>query len=129
MKAKSLTETARLLLETLSPEHAHGLFEALADPRVYEHIHEAPAESVAALASQFARLANGPTSDSTGEQWLNLAIRRREDGCLIGRLQATIIDRRAEVAYLIGPQYWGRGYATEAMTAFQDFIRQHLNIA
>jgi RimJ/RimL family protein N-acetyltransferase len=128
MEDKSLAESPRLRLETLRPDHAQGLFDALADPRVYEHIRDAPPESVAALTAQFSRWASGPPADCADELWLNVAIRRRDDGCLIGRLQATIVNRQAEVAYLIGPEHWGQGYATEAMAAFQNSIRQNLNV-
>lgn len=39
------------------------------------------------------------------------------DGALIGKLGAWKLP---EVGYLIDPAYWGRGLATEAMTAFID---------
>lgn len=129
MESQSLAGRPRLLLEPLHPDHAHGLFDALADPRVYEHICDAPAESVPELASQFSRMAQGPPADHAGERWLNVAIRRREDWCLLGRLQATIIDQRAEVAYLIGPRFWGQGFAIEGMSAFQRHLKDHEGVS
>jgi hypothetical protein len=46
----NFTESERLLYEALIPEHAQGLFEALGDPRIYEHIGNAPPTSVGELA-------------------------------------------------------------------------------
>ena len=47
---------------------------------------------------------------------------------MIGRLEATIVAWRAEVAYLLGPRYWGQGYALEAMLAFQDLLAKHFRV-
>jgi RimJ/RimL family protein N-acetyltransferase len=40
-----------------------------------------------------------------------------------------VFFRRAEIAYLFGPRFWGQGYATEAMSVFQDHLRQNEHIA
>ena len=36
---------------------------------------------------------------------------------------------RAEVAYLLGPKYWGHGYALEAMRWFQERLAEHGAVA
>ncbi len=120
-----LTGSLRLLYESLCADHAQGLFESLGDPRVYEHIGDVQSPNVDVLAAQFAYMASaGPPAHLAHERWLNYAVRLRVNGTLIGRLEATIIERRAEVAYLFGPRFWGQGYATEAMAALQDHLRQ-----
>jgi RimJ/RimL family protein N-acetyltransferase len=96
----------RLLYEPLHPGHAEVLFEALGDARVYEYISEVPPANAAQLAPQFAVMTTGPPPDKTGERWLNYTVRLRANGTFIGTLQATIIQQRAEVAYLFGPQFW-----------------------
>jgi RimJ/RimL family protein N-acetyltransferase len=51
---------------------------------------------------------------------LTLAIRRREDGQLVGCIGLREIDRthlQAELGYWIGVPYWGQGFATEAARA------------
>jgi RimJ/RimL family protein N-acetyltransferase len=120
----SLTESPRLLYEPLCADHAPGLFESLGDPRVYEHIGDVQSPNVAVLAAQFAYMASGPPPHLAHERWLNYAVKLRTDASLIGRLEATIIEQRAEVAYLFGPRFWGQGYAAEAMAALQDHLRQ-----
>jgi RimJ/RimL family protein N-acetyltransferase len=128
MSSSVFSDSSRLLFEPLRRDHATGLFEPLRDPRVWEHIGETPLTTVAALAARFDRVASGPPPDRFNENWLNYAVRLKEDGTLIGWLQATILEPRAEVSYLFGPEHWGHGYATEAMSAFQDNLRQNLHV-
>jgi RimJ/RimL family protein N-acetyltransferase len=116
--------TPRLLLESILPEHAGGLFGLLADPRVYEYIDDAPPTTVAALAARFASMVSGPPPHRANERWVNVVVKMKSNGTLIGRLEATVFDGRAEVAYLVGPEFWGKGYAIEGMSAFQDHLRQ-----
>jgi GNAT superfamily N-acetyltransferase len=52
-------------------------------------------------------------------------VRLRETGTLIGRVEATLTQDWAETAYLFAPRHWGQGYATEAMTAFQNELRRN----
>lgn len=124
MSSSVLAGSLRLLFEPLQAGHAAELFEPLSDPRVWEFIGDNPVTTVAALAERFDQMASGPPPELTDEQWINYAARLRTDSALIGTIQATIIDRRAEVAFLFGPQFWGQGYATEAMSALQSNLRQ-----
>jgi RimJ/RimL family protein N-acetyltransferase len=123
MTRNELSGSLRLLFEPLQALHAAELFERLSDPRVWEFIGENPYPSVAAVADHFDHMAAGPPARHGHERWINYAVRSRAQGILLGTLQATIVARRAEVAFLFGPQYWGRGYAAEAMTAFQEHLR------
>lgn len=114
--------TPRLVYEALSAKHASGLFVALADPRVWEHIEggSLPA-TVAALAERFTRVATGPPAGRAGEQWVNYAVALADEPDVpIGRIEATIhaaADKCwAETAYLFNPAHWGHGLASEAMT-------------
>lgn len=48
------------------------------------------------------------------------AVRDRQPGSLIGCIRLNTIDKRASIGvigYEFGRQYWGRGYATEALAA------------
>ena len=114
--------TLRLVYEALSAKHAPGLFLALADPRVWEHIEggSLPA-TVAALAERFTRVASGAPAGRTGEQWVNYAVALADEpGIPIGRIEATIHAAAdgcwAETAYLFNPAHWGHGFASEALT-------------
>jgi [ribosomal protein S5]-alanine N-acetyltransferase len=54
----------------------------------------------------------------------------RADGTLIGRCGIIVQDVEGqtehEIAYLLGSQWWGRGYATEAAAAIRDHARARL---
>jgi RimJ/RimL family protein N-acetyltransferase len=55
-----------------------------------------------------------------------------DDGAIgsIGILPGEDIYRRsAEFGYWLGEPYWGRGYATEAITAFSSWALEHFDLA
>lgn len=48
------------------------------------------------------------------------------DDALIGYVQATVADgEQAEIAWVVGTQWQGRGYAKEAARALVDWLRGH----
>ena len=108
--------SSRLVFECLGGEHAAELFDVLSHPLVSQYLGCEPPQSVAELAVQFTRMAIGPAANSNDKAWINYAVRRKLDEKWIGRVQATIHDAWAEVAYLFGPSYWGHGYAAESLS-------------
>ena len=51
------------------------------------------------------------------------AIRRKEDGRLIGIVDYFgVQDSACEIGYAIGSAYWGRGYATEAVRKYLEYL-------
>ena len=69
--------------------------------------------------------------DAHREQGFGLwATTLRTDGTLIGRCGLIVQDVEGvtehEIAYLLGSQWWGRGYATEAAAAIRDHARAKL---
>jgi RimJ/RimL family protein N-acetyltransferase len=104
--------TERLVLEPLAPSHAAGLFAALDDDRVGRYIGGPDVTSLPALRERIERLRVGPPP-GRDELWCNWAVLAGRT--VIGRIEATIHDDIAELAYVFGPAWWGRGYATEAV--------------
>jgi ribosomal-protein-alanine N-acetyltransferase len=121
--------SARLVFEPLRAEHAALLFEALADPRVTEHLNSPQPTSIDELAVQFAEMAAGPVPFSDEEHWLNFAVQLQSDGRWIGRIQATVHHDWAEVGYLFGPSDWGRGYAGESLSWLHDYVRVQYGVS
>lgn len=109
-------KTGRLALEPLERRHAAMLFEPLSDSAIYTFIPQEPPKSVETLAERYARLSVGCSADGK-KIWLNFALRKLEDDTYLGTVQATITGKRAFVAYELGPQHWGQGYAGEAVRA------------
>lgn len=105
-----------LILEPLKKDHASKLFEVLKDPKIYVYIPEDPPASEEALANKFDVLSEGAPFH-LDELWLNYAVYDSEISQYIGTLQATIFmnDKKAFVAYVLNSNYWGKGYATQAL--------------
>ncbi len=62
-----------------------------------------------------------------------LAVERKSDGAFVGQvglLHWEDVDARedVEVAYMLLPEYWGAGYATEAARACRDWAFGHLPV-
>lgn len=108
-----MDQTDRLQYELLDHHHAEGLLAALDDPRVGRYIGGPDVTTLAALHARIDFLAPGGPPSRPDERWINIVVRRRADGVIIGRLEATVVEPRAEIAYLFGPAWWGNGYATE----------------
>ena len=112
--------------EPLSVAHAAPLHAALSTPLVYEHLGGEAPPTVDELAADFAHRIAGPPADRPDEQWLNYAIALERAGGkdYIGRLEASLYGGGwGEVAYLLGPRYWGLGYASEAMQWWHRALR------
>ncbi|WP_431256483.1 GNAT family N-acetyltransferase [Roseateles chitinivorans] len=114
-------QTARLTLSQLVDADIDELATLLWDERVYEHIGGLPSEADE-VALGLRRALIGPPVDRASERWLNYAVRLRENHQLIGRLEATVHDGVAEVAFLLGPSSWGHGYAAEGLAWLHDEV-------
>lgn len=106
-----------LRFEPLRVEHLDELAEVLIHPAVYEHIEEVlPSPDEFSLGLR--RAMAGPGPSRSGERWLHFLV-RDSTGSMIGRLEATVHHDLAEVAFLFGPQYWGRGWASAGLQWLQ----------
>ncbi|ALU95425.1 MULTISPECIES: GNAT family N-acetyltransferase [Streptomyces] len=103
--------TARLDALPLEPAYAEEMAVVLADPALYGFTGgEPPAPD--ALRARYERQCAG--SPDPGERWWNWVLRVREGGSLAGYVQATVRGPRAEIAWVVGTPWQGRGYASEA---------------
>jgi len=116
----------RLLLEPLRQDHADEAFPLLHDPRLNTFTGGAP-DTRGQLAARFARQVVGSSPDGR-HGWLNWMLRHRDGGPLLGTVQATLArveeplvrnteTLEAELAWVIGHDHQGNGYATEASAA------------
>jgi RimJ/RimL family protein N-acetyltransferase len=118
-------KTGRLDLTPLRIEDADEMAAVLGDDRLHEFIGGRPATATE-LRERYARLVAG--SPNAAETWLNWIVRRREDGQAVGTVQATLTSRdgrcTAHVAWVIGAEWQGRGFASEAARALVDWVRR-----
>ncbi|GAA3681091.1 RimJ/RimL family protein N-acetyltransferase [Lentzea atacamensis] len=106
-----MISTDRLDLLPLRVEHAAEMATVLADPALHTFTGGAPL-SPEALLARYERLVAG--SPDPAQRWLNWVIRLRADDRLAGTVQATITGRTAEIAWVVGTPWQGRGIASEA---------------
>ncbi|ANS65443.1 hypothetical protein SLINC_3219 [Streptomyces lincolnensis] len=106
----------RLDLVPLRVEHAEEMAVVLSDPALHTFIGGTP-HSPAALRARYERLVAGaPEPDVV---WCNWVLRLRARECLVGTVQATVTGqaagRVAEIAWVVGTPWQGRGFAKEAV--------------
>jgi RimJ/RimL family protein N-acetyltransferase len=116
--------TDRLRIEQLALTHVASLAPALCDARVYDYVQGSWPENADALTQKFERLLSGPVRRAPDNSvlpkqnkqlWWNYSVFRQGDNAGIGRLEATIVGAHAEIAYLLGYEYWQQGYGGEAV--------------
>ncbi|MCF3961092.1 GNAT family N-acetyltransferase [Streptomyces fuscigenes] len=116
-----IIRTPRLDLLPLRVEHAPEMAELLGDPALHTFIGGTPLEP-SALRSRYERLTAG--SPDPAVSWLNWVIRHREEERLTGTVQATAAPAGhgllAEIAWVLGTPWQGRGIAVEAARALVD---------
>ncbi len=116
--------TARLVLEPLTASHADEMHAVLRDPSLYRYLDSGPPESVAQLRNRYVALERRKSPNGS-QQWLNWILRIAGSGCAIGFVQATIgSSLNTWIAYLVGTEYQGRGYATEGTRAMLAHLTQ-----
>ncbi len=120
--------TGRLDLLPARPAHAEEMAGALADPALYGFIGGAP-PAPAALRGRYERITAG--SPAPAVSWCTWVIWLQEAGCLTGYVEATITGPAdpggpavAEIAWVVGTPWQGRGIATEAARALVGWLRR-----
>ncbi|MFG1905568.1 GNAT family N-acetyltransferase [Kribbella sp. NPDC048928] len=108
----------RLTLLPLRVEYAAPMAVVLSDPGLYAFTGGEP-PSVEVLEARYRRQLAGP--DSPDEQWLNWVVQYEDT--LIGYVQATVTAGQAEIAWVIGAAWQGRGFAKEAAQGLVTWLR------
>lgn len=120
--------SARLTLEPLRVDHAEAMAGVLGDPELYRYIGGIP-PSVDALAARYRRQINGPRTDQM--RWFNWIMVNHETGNTpVGFVQATLergTDRywSAHLAWVVGINYQGHRFASEASAAVVAWLSEH----
>jgi RimJ/RimL family protein N-acetyltransferase len=117
-----MIRTERLELAPLAPDDATELAGALADPALHEFIGGSPPDA-GTLRRRYEQMVADPGRDD--ERWLNWTVRL--DGIAIGTVQATLVRDgdawRADIAWVIGTPWQGRGFASEAARGLVAWLR------
>lgn len=117
--------TRRLDLLPLLVGHAEEMASVLSDPALHTFTGGTP-DTLQALRSRYQRMTAG--SPDPAVLWLNWVIRLRDESCLTGTVQATINPSGhgpvAEIAWVVGTPWQGRGIATEAAQGLVGWLSQ-----
>lgn len=115
--------TPRLSLEPLVAAHAEILFCSLCDERIYRWIEAGGPKDLNQLRAKWERNESRLSPDGN-EVRLNWAIRLGNEGPYIGKLDACLDSpvRATNVGFVFFPEYWGYGYATEALLAVKTVL-------
>jgi RimJ/RimL family protein N-acetyltransferase len=116
----------RIRLRWLTERDVDALFSIFSDPKVMKYWSWLPFEDAGAAANLLADIREGFQKQNLF-QW---GIARQIDDRVIGTCTLSRIDannRRAEIGYALGSDYWGNGYMQEALTLLFDFSFGQLN--
>ncbi|MFJ9173612.1 GNAT family N-acetyltransferase [Streptomyces sp. NPDC102360] len=103
--------TDRLAVLPLRVEHAEEMAEVLDDPALHAFIGGTP-DTVDELRARYRRMLAGSPDPAVG--WLNWVVQLRDEERLVGTVQATVGGGVAQIAWVVGARWQGRGIATEA---------------
>lgn len=117
--------SARLRLVPLTVADAAEMVGVLSGDALYTYTGGAPPD-LGELRARYARQAAGRSPDGR-EEWHNWVLRREPGGEAVGCVQATVTGagRRAEIAWVVGLDWQGQGYATEAAQALVTWLDTH----
>jgi RimJ/RimL family protein N-acetyltransferase len=105
----------RLVLESLRVDHAAEMVAVLANRSLYAVTGGTPPD-LATLTARYRHQVAGPGDGD--ESWHNWVLRRILDGRAVGFVQATVTGdvgaESAALAWVIGADFQGQGYAREA---------------
>ena len=106
MKTVKTLQTRRLTLRPALPQDVSAFFAIMRDPRAMRHWSTLPHTSIAVTHEWMEPMFDPP---GQGFEWVILL-----DGSVIGKAGGYSLP---EVGFILHPDHWGHGYATEAMQA------------
>ncbi len=110
--------STRVELTPLTIDDADDMTAVLAGPDLYTFI-GGTAPTTSELRARYERQVVGRSPDGS-QEWHNWVV--RADGEAVGTVQATVTGDEAEIAWVIGLDWQGRGYATEAAAALVSWL-------
>jgi RimJ/RimL family protein N-acetyltransferase len=111
-----LLSTKRLRLRRASAADLDALHAIMADPETMRYWSTTPHADRDVTSAFLASIIPGP--DSHGDEFII-----EQEGTLIGKIG---IWRSSEIGFILGRPFWGKGFATEALTVFIDYAFAHV---
>jgi ribosomal-protein-alanine N-acetyltransferase len=119
--------TQRMNLEPITTLHTQELVELFSDPKLHEFVpFEVP--TFEEQQKRCERWSQGRSPDGS-EIWLNWAARDKASGKVMGHFQSGIKqDGETSVGYVTARAFHGKGFATEAMRAVLECLRDQYKV-
>jgi [ribosomal protein S5]-alanine N-acetyltransferase len=120
-------ETGRLILRQFTPDDAQALFVCISDPDVWRYSRRPVPTSLEWITHHLDTLLKR-YQERTMVTW---AIVLKENQHVMGKFQMeewSDEHHHAALGYLLGKQYWGNGYATEALRAVIAYLFEHTTV-
>jgi RimJ/RimL family protein N-acetyltransferase len=116
-------ETPRLLISPILGSHADAAFAHMQDDAIYEWISMNKPATVESQRANWTRLESRLSTEGA-DAWPVWAIIRRSDGALVGEMDAVVDEHLVctNLGYYLFPDFWGQGYASEAVRAVADHL-------
>jgi ribosomal-protein-alanine N-acetyltransferase len=128
---KIFIETERLIIREILPEDVDGMFEMDSDPQVHQYLGNQPIKTVEESRAMI---------EFIRQQYIDFGIGRwamieKATGNFMGWTGFKFINETVnghinyyDLGYRMLPQYWGKGYATEAAKACLNYGINQLNL-
>ena len=120
-------ETKRLILRRISRKDTRDIFEYSKDSRTSKYLLWYPHSSISDTKRQVRNILKRYKKGNL----YDYAVILKKNGKMIGTCGFTKIeplDDRAEIGYVINPDFWGHGYATEAVKRILAFGFEELGL-
>jgi [ribosomal protein S5]-alanine N-acetyltransferase len=121
-------ETPRLRLRLLTENDTEDAFRILSNPTSMKYYGTAPHKDIEYTRKQFIHLM---ISRFKYRDAVSFVVTLKENDRYIGHITLAQFDRAfkfVEIAYIIDPEYWGKGYGTEALGRAVEFLQKDIKI-
>src|SRR5271170_5447330 len=124
-------ETPRLRIRLLRSSDTEDIFAVLSNPVAVKYYGQQPHKDLAHTRKQYVDVMIGRHSFRDAASFVITVKDADDDDKYIGHINAVQFDRAfkfAELAYIINPEYWGKGYGTEAVGRVVKFLLEEMKI-
>lgn len=119
MSKDETIRTRRMTLTPLAETDAAEMVEVLSDPALYVFTGGEPPRPDELEDLYRFQSAGCPRDEEYWHNWI-----LRLDGAAIGFVQATVTAETADLAWVVGTDWQGSGYASEAASAMRDWLAE-----
>lgn len=122
-----LLETERLILREITAEDGQAIYRVFSNDDVTKHYGLTSFDDF----QQAQKLIESFSANFQSKRGMRWGIELKGEKGLIGTIGFNLwspVHKRAEIGYELHPDYWGAGYASEAVAKIVDYGFQHLQL-